>query len=99
MDRLKNMAPAASVIDDRLPSWVSWAPRPFPDANLLLLHGPRPALVDTGFVGHADDTREWAEARAGGRKPVAIKELFPGGAVRRSVLGLWTRRAVRPIGV
>jgi glyoxylase-like metal-dependent hydrolase (beta-lactamase superfamily II) len=66
------MVPAANVIDDRLPSWVSWAPRPFPDANLLLLHGPRPALVDTGFVGHADETREWAEAQAGGRIGIVV---------------------------
>lgn len=66
------MAPAASVIDGQLPSWVSWVPRPFPDANLLLLHGPRPALVDTGFVGHADDTREWAEAQAGGRVGIVV---------------------------
>ena len=53
--------------DGKLPSWVQWQPRPFPDANLLLLHGPEPALVDTGFVGHADETRSWAEAQAGGR--------------------------------
>jgi glyoxylase-like metal-dependent hydrolase (beta-lactamase superfamily II) len=52
---------------DELPGWVRWQPRPFPDANLLLLHGPRPALVDTGFVGHAEQTREWAENAAGGR--------------------------------
>jgi glyoxylase-like metal-dependent hydrolase (beta-lactamase superfamily II) len=55
---------------DDLPPWVIWAPRPFPDANLLLLPGPRPALVDTGFVGHAEQTREWAEAHAGG--PVGV---------------------------
>jgi glyoxylase-like metal-dependent hydrolase (beta-lactamase superfamily II) len=48
-----------------LPCWVSWRPRPFPDANLLLLHGRDPALVDSGFVGHADETTEWARARAG----------------------------------
>jgi len=24
---------------DRLPSWVTWQQRPFPDANLLLLLG------------------------------------------------------------
>ncbi|MFG2854848.1 hypothetical protein ACGFZ9_29920 [Streptomyces mirabilis] len=39
-----------------LPSWVTWQQRPFPDANLLLLHGSQPALVDSGFVGHAEDT-------------------------------------------
>lgn len=53
--------------DEKLPGWVQWQPRPFPDANLLLLHGPHPALVDTGFVGHADQTREWAETHADAR--------------------------------
>jgi glyoxylase-like metal-dependent hydrolase (beta-lactamase superfamily II) len=51
--------------DDRLPGWVSWRQRPFPDANLLLLHGREPVLLDSGFVGHADETAEWAHARAG----------------------------------
>jgi hypothetical protein len=32
----------------RLPAWVTWQRRPFPDANLLLLGGPEPALVDSG---------------------------------------------------
>ncbi|MGH3311491.1 MAG: hypothetical protein ACRDP3_13040 [Streptomyces sp.] len=30
---------------DGLPAWVTWQRRPFPDANLLLLHGRQPALV------------------------------------------------------
>ncbi|MFC5251662.1 MBL fold metallo-hydrolase [Streptomyces nigrescens] len=48
-----------------LPPWVTWRLRPFPDANLLLLHGRQPALVDSGFVGHAEDTAAWARAHAG----------------------------------
>ena len=48
-----------------LPDWVIWRQRPFPDANLLLLPGPRAALVDSGFVGHADETLAWADAHAG----------------------------------
>ena len=44
---------------DRLPSWVTWEQRPFPDANLLLLPGRNPALVDSGFVGHAGQTADW----------------------------------------
>ncbi|MFD9006256.1 MBL fold metallo-hydrolase [Streptomyces sp. NPDC059582] len=48
-----------------LPTWVTWRQRPFPDANLLLLHGPQPALVDSGFVGHAEQTAAWAHAHAG----------------------------------
>lgn len=51
--------------DERLPAWVTWRHRPFPDANLLLLHGREPVMVDSGFVGHADDTAEWARAQAG----------------------------------
>lgn len=51
--------------DERLPAWVSWQQRPFPDANLLLLHGREPALIDSGFVDHAADTAEWARAQAG----------------------------------
>ncbi|WP_446663924.1 MBL fold metallo-hydrolase [Flexivirga sp. B27] len=47
-----------------LPEWVLWQQRPFPDANLLLLTGRESALVDSGFVGHALETAEWAEAHA-----------------------------------
>ena len=43
---------------DRLPPWVTWQQRPFPDANLLLLPGRNPALVDSGFAGHAGQTAE-----------------------------------------
>ncbi len=48
--------------NERLPSWVTWQRRPFPDANLLLLHGRQPALVDTRFVGHAQETAAWVRA-------------------------------------
>lgn len=51
--------------DELLPSWVTWQQRPFPDANLLLLHGREPVMVDSGFVGHAEDTAGWARAHAG----------------------------------
>jgi glyoxylase-like metal-dependent hydrolase (beta-lactamase superfamily II) len=47
---------------ERLPPWLTWQQRPFPDANLLLLHGRQPALVDSGFVGHAVETAEWVRA-------------------------------------
>ncbi|HEY7811711.1 MAG TPA: MBL fold metallo-hydrolase [Nakamurella sp.] len=45
-----------------LPTWLIWQPRPFPDTNLLLLTGRRPALVDGGFVGHAEQTAAWVRA-------------------------------------
>ena len=51
--------------DGRLPTWVTWRQRPFPDANLLLLRGRQPALVDSGFVGHAEETAEWVRAHTG----------------------------------
>ena len=49
----------------RLPSWVTWQQRPFPDANLLLLPGRNPALVDSGFAGHARQTTDWVHAHTG----------------------------------
>ena len=64
--------PDATTDDDRLPTWVRWQPRPFPDANLLLLPGPQPTLVDSGFVGHAEETRGWAEAQAGRRVELVV---------------------------
>jgi glyoxylase-like metal-dependent hydrolase (beta-lactamase superfamily II) len=45
-----------------LPTWVIWQQRPFPDANLLLLPGRQPALVDSGFIGHAEQTADWVRA-------------------------------------
>ncbi|KQX50813.1 MULTISPECIES: MBL fold metallo-hydrolase [unclassified Streptomyces] len=48
-----------------LPSWLTWWERPFPNAHTLLLHGRQPALIDSGFVGHAEETAAWARARAG----------------------------------
>ncbi|MFD0071248.1 MBL fold metallo-hydrolase [Streptomyces sp. NPDC127166] len=65
------MSPQARAASPRsssqvsLPSWATWWQRPFPDANTLLLHGRQPALVDTGFVGHAEETAAWARAQAG----------------------------------
>jgi len=50
---------------EQLPTWVIRQRRPFPDANLLLLRGRQPALVDSGFVGHAQETAAWAHAHTG----------------------------------
>jgi glyoxylase-like metal-dependent hydrolase (beta-lactamase superfamily II) len=47
---------------ERLPHWVTWQQRPFPDANLLLLRSRHATLVDSGFVGHADQTADWVHA-------------------------------------
>lgn len=49
---------------DDLPDWALWQQRPFPDANLLLINGTEPALIDSGFVGHADDTAQWVRSEA-----------------------------------
>ncbi|WP_028935662.1 MBL fold metallo-hydrolase [Pseudonocardia spinosispora] len=51
-----------TVDAEGLPSWLSWRQRPFPDANLILVHGRHPALVDSGFVAHAEQTAEWVRA-------------------------------------
>jgi glyoxylase-like metal-dependent hydrolase (beta-lactamase superfamily II) len=53
------------AVSHELPGWVRWQARPFPDANLLALTGRAPSLVDSGFVGHATQTREWAQAQVG----------------------------------
>ena len=47
---------------EQLPSRATWQQRPSPDANLLLLQGAHPAFVDSGFVGHAEDTAAWLRA-------------------------------------
>jgi len=49
---------------ERLPAWVTWQRRPFPDCNLLLLRGSRPALIDSGFVGHAAETAAWVRVHS-----------------------------------
>lgn len=51
--------------DERLPAWLTWQRRPFPDANLLLLRGREPALVDSWFVDHARGTADWVHAHTG----------------------------------
>lgn len=53
------------MLSHDLPSWLTWEQRPFPDANTLLVRGRRPALVDSGFVGHARETLDWVRAQAG----------------------------------
>ena len=49
------------------PHKVTWQRRPFPDANLLLLRGRQPALVDSGFTGHAEETAASVRAHTGHR--------------------------------
>ena len=46
-----------------IPAGVIWQRRPFPDTNLLLLTGRWPALIDSGFVGHAAQTAAWVQSR------------------------------------
>lgn len=56
----------ADPVPHQLPPWVHWRQRSFPDANLLLLQGRVPTLVDSGFVGHAARTAAWAHERCAG---------------------------------
>ena len=67
-----------AVDADLLPAWVTWQRRPFPDANLLLLHGRQPALVDSGFVGHAQrDRGVGARARPGSSRWSSTRTGIP----------------------
>ena len=49
--------------DAQLPNWIVWRQRPFPDANLLFVDGKHPAMIDSGFVGHAEETLDWVRSR------------------------------------
>lgn len=44
------------AVNALLPDDAVWLERDFPDANMLLLGGELPTVVDTGFVAHADAT-------------------------------------------
>lgn len=44
-----------------LPTGVVWHERTFPNSNFLLLQGDHPALIDSGFVAHAQETVALAE--------------------------------------
>ncbi len=46
---------------NQLPDWLVWRQRPFPDSNLIFADGRHPAMVDSGFVGHARETAEWVQ--------------------------------------
>jgi hydroxyacylglutathione hydrolase len=39
-----------------LPNWLHFFQRPFPSANMVLIGGERPLLVDTGFGSEIDET-------------------------------------------
>lgn len=64
------------VDSERLPALVAWQRRPFPDANLLRLRGRQPALVDSGFVGHAQETAAWIRAHTG-HVTLVVRVLLP----------------------
>ncbi len=38
------------------PSWLRFFQRPFPSANMVLIRGERPLLVNTGFGSDLDET-------------------------------------------
>jgi hypothetical protein len=60
----------------RHPAWVTRQRRPFPDANLLLLRGRQPALVDSGFTSHTEETAAGIRAHTGHDPPACE----PGGS-------------------
>ena len=90
------------------PTWLTWQRRPFPDANLLLVHGRQPALVDSGFVGHARETVESGAcarraARAGREHALALRPrrreraaAAGGRGDRRQRRGRRGRRSAQP---
>jgi hydroxyacylglutathione hydrolase len=41
-----------------LPDWVRFVPRPFPSSNLVLLTGPTPVMLDSGFGSDAGEIGE-----------------------------------------
>ena len=41
---------------------ASFFQRPYPSANAVLLHGPAPVLVDTGFGADIDGLLDWLRA-------------------------------------
>lgn len=45
--------------ESAIPSWLRWQQRPFPDCNIFLVLGRVPALIDSGFVGHAVENAGW----------------------------------------
>ena len=55
----------AGVRSGLSPSWVTWLHRPFPDANLLLLPGRQPALVDSGSSATPRRPPDWVRAHTG----------------------------------
>lgn len=42
-----------SSVHAELPGWVRFVPRPYPSSNLILLTGPTPVLLDSGFGSDA----------------------------------------------
>lgn len=49
-----------------LPDGIIWIQRPFPNCNFVLLSGDEPALVDSGFAGHAEATAALARQHCDG---------------------------------
>ena len=43
---------------------VSFFQRPYPSANVVLLHGSRPVLVDTGFGADVPELLHWLETQS-----------------------------------
>jgi len=76
---------------------VTWRHRPFPDAILLLLQGRQPALVDSGFVGHARETAAWARAHAGHVALVVNTNWPPTTSAATHCCGIASARPLHPL--
>jgi hydroxyacylglutathione hydrolase len=58
----------------RLPSWFHFLPQTYPSANVILLTGSRPVLVDAGYGSDADDL--FAQLEALGTPPSSLALVF-----------------------
>jgi hydroxyacylglutathione hydrolase len=56
-----------------LPGWCHFLPRDYPSANVLLLTGAHPVLVDSGYGSDSDDL--FAQLEALGTPPAALRLL------------------------
>src|SRR5690242_12907257 len=54
------------------PSWLTFFERPFPSANMALVRGERPVLVDTGYGGDLAGTERLLRAAGCGPERLSL---------------------------